>query len=628
MKKISKYLVLIFISLFGIIGMVSAVDFPNSINSSINRDVGNYGLLGTNEGWRIYAKSYTGGGASGKAFCTAFGKYAPDGETCSLTTWSTNTEMNDRVSAMIGSVINYVREDDSSISWDNYYYTELAINRLLYYGYTDNRGYGSKYNSLDGLPVNNGIFKKDKYEKLLSIANYTYNNYGKTKVNISSVSYDSSTGVARAKVVCTDYAGSKISCSLTKKKVKYSTDGSNWREMDASIATDDHNFITANVGNNAVKVQFEVEDKKCWKTAQNYSCGDYQSLTLNYLGDSCKTISAKSPVITNNNFKLEVHKRDVSNRPLKGAQVLIKKDGVNFIEDNDGYVELVDGAIDFNNVAAGTYCITEVRSPIGYKKSVGEQCVTINESNPTGTITIVNEKNNKNLTINKVDEKGNPVSGAKIKVYYYEYGDISSVEEGSDVSGQVTQIAEFVTDGNPKVIEGLEVGKTYTIVEEEIPKGYSGGITAAEITISEDESKNVVMLTNTHSLIKVSKQSITSTKELPGAKLTITDAQGNVVANWTSTDKPQEIEGLSDGDYTLTETTAPQGYTVAESINFTIEGGVVKGDDDNMVVMKDATIVEVPDTFNIQNIIAMIAGVVLVGLGTGVLFYETKKKKA
>ena len=44
--------------------------------------------------------------------------------------------------------------------------------------------------------------------------------------------------------------------------------------------------------------------------------------------------------------------------------------------------------------------------------------------------------------------------------------------------------------------------------------------------------------------------------------------------------------------------------------------------------MKDATIVEVPDTFNIQNIIAMIAGVVLVGLGTGVLFYETKKKKA
>ena len=40
--------------------------------------------------------------------------------------------------------------------------------------------------------------------------------------------------------------------------------------------------------------------------------------------------------------------------------------------------------------------------------------------------------------------------------------------------------------------------------------------------------------------------------------------------------------------------------------------------------MKDATVVDVPDTFNIQNIIAMIAGVVLVGLGTGVLFYETK----
>ena len=60
---------------------------------------------------------------------------------------------------------------------------------------------------------------------------------------------------------------------------------------------------------------------------------------------------------------------------------------------------------------------------------------------------------------------------------------------------------------------------------------------------------------------------------------------------------------------------------------FTIEDGKLKDDDDNTLVMKDATIVEVPDTFNIQNIIAMISGVVLVGLGTGVLFYETKKKK-
>ena len=161
-----------------------------------------------------------------------------------------------------------------------------------------------------------------------------------------------------------------------------------------------------------------------------------------------------------------------------------------------------------------------------------------------------------------------------------------------------------------------------------MPAGYVGGIISVEITISEDNSKNIITLTNTHSSIYVSKQSITSSKELPGAKLIITDAQGNEVANWTSTDKSQEIQGLSDGDYTLTELTAPQGYTLAESINFTIQDGKLKNDEDNTLVMKDATNVEVPDTFDIQNIIAMIAGLVLVGLGTGVLFYETKKKKA
>ena len=256
--------------------------------------------------------------------------------------------------------------------------------------------------------------------------------------------------------------------------------------------------------------------------------------------------------------------------------------------------------------------------------------MTINESNPNGTIIIKNVKDPKNLTINKVDENGTPVVGAKIKVYYR--NDVPISEDGSegDVSDYITEVASFVTDGNPKVVEGLEINKTYTVVEEELPKegGYAGGITEAEITISEDSSQNVVTLTNTHSTIKISKQSVTSTSELPGAKLIITDAQGNEVASWTSSDKPQEITGLSDGDYTLTELTAPQGYTIAESVNFTVENGVVKGDEDNTVVMKDATIVEVPDTFNISNIIAMISGLVLVAVGTGVLFYETKKKKA
>ena len=38
MKIISKYLVLVFILFFGIIGIVNAVEFPKTINASVNSD--------------------------------------------------------------------------------------------------------------------------------------------------------------------------------------------------------------------------------------------------------------------------------------------------------------------------------------------------------------------------------------------------------------------------------------------------------------------------------------------------------------------------------------------------------------------------------------------------------------
>lgn len=629
MKKISLYLVIAFISVFGFAGITSAIDFPNSINSSINYDyVGNNGFcnLGATAGGSICAKQYSGGGISGKAFCTAFTKTAPEGITCTKVDWiSGNNDLNEQVAAMIGSVINYVRDSNNSISWDNYYYAELAINRLLEYGIS--KGYGTSYNSISRINTNASGFNKSKYNNLLKIANYTFQNYGKTNVTISSPSFDSTSGKAKATVVCTDYKGNKINCKLSKKEIKYSTNGTDWQTVTASIDNEDTNAISAIIPTTAIKVKFEVEDKQCWNTAQNYSCGsNYQSLTPNYLVPKCKTKSAKSAEITNSSYKLEVHKRDADNQPLNGATVKITKDGQNFIDDNDGYVEIVNGRIDFNNVAAGEYCFREVKSPAGYKLSEEVPCITISESNPTGTIIIKNEKEDKkSLTINKVDASGNPVVGATIAIY--DLDSLSSLEEGQTAEPMMT----FTTGEQATVIDDrFEVGKTYRVVEEELPKdgGYIVKDAAKDIKISANNSDNVVTLTNIQSSIKISKQSVTSTKELPGAKITITDAQGNEVQSWTSTDKPQEIQGLSDGDYTLTETTAPQGYTVAESIKFTIENGVVKGDDDNTIVMKDATIVEVPDTFNLQNIIAMISGIVLVGIGTGVLFYETKKKKA
>ena len=619
-KRLCMFISIVFIALVAMIDNVNADGYPSSINPNINKK----NLLGEKEGWRLYRKTYSSN-EKDKVFCTNFRKTVPqNGSTCTPSLkWSTDKTTNKRVAAMIGAVIASVKDASGNISWDNYYYAELAINSLLYQGYTSGAGYGAKTNNLDNLPVNNGVFKKNVYDKLVAVGKYAYNNFDKTTVTISNLSYQD--GVAKATVTCADYAGKKINCHLTKNEVTYTVNGTTSSvEASAQIETDRTVTLSANIPDGS-NYTFNVTDKQCMNSAQNYSCGEsYQSLTPSDLEPSCYT---KDATASNNGYKLEVHKVDASDdtKYLNGATVNITKDGAEFAKDK----LLVDGKFDFYGVEPGEYCVTEVKAPEGYSLNSERQCVTVSEDNPSQTITLRDEAASSNLTINKVDEAGNPVIGAKIKIYYRNLTFLAETESGEEgVENYINQVAEFTTDGNPKIIEGLEVGKTYTVVEEEIPGGYSGGITAVEITISEDNSKNIVTLTNTHSSIYVSKQSITSSKELPGAKLIITDAQGNEVANWTSSDKPQEIQGLSDGDYTLTELTAPQGYTLAESINFTIQDGKLKNDEDNKLVMKDATNVEVPDTFNIQNIIAMIAGLVLVGLGTGVLFYETKKKKA
>lgn len=91
----------------------------------------------------------------------------------------------------------------------------------------------------------------------------------------------------------------------------------------------------------------------------------------------------------------------------------------------------------------------------------------------------------------------------------------------------------------------------------------------------------------------VSKTVITTGKELPGALLQVLDSEGNIVEEWTSTDKPHDIvalhdetQGLKDGKYTLREITAPYGYDVAEDVEFEVKSNAIT----NKVEMKNKPI--------------------------------------
>lgn len=98
----------------------------------------------------------------------------------------------------------------------------------------------------------------------------------------------------------------------------------------------------------------------------------------------------------------------------------------------------------------------------------------------------------------------------------------------------------------------------------------------------EAESSNVQRLVVLRRSIPISKQDLVTGEELPGATLELSH-NGTVVTTQTSSNVPHYITGLEDGEYVLTEKSAPAGYEVAESVTFTITDGAVAAP----VIMKD-----------------------------------------
>ena len=156
----------------------------------------------------------------------------------------------------------------------------------------------------------------------------------------------------------------------------------------------------------------------------------------------------------------------------------------------------------------------------------------------------------------------------------------------------------------------------YQIVEVKAPAGYLLDSTPVDVEFTYEGQQiawQVVDGTNTNlrTTVDISKQDIANGKELPGAKLEIRAADGNLVEGWTSTKTPHTVRGLELGKaYTMTETRAPDGYAEAESIVFKlVQDGTeqvnkvyVKSNDDwtkldnATIIMQDAPVLDIDKT--------------------------------
>ena len=111
---------------------------------------------------------------------------------------------------------------------------------------------------------------------------------------------------------------------------------------------------------------------------------------------------------------------------------------------------------------------------------------------------------------------------------------------------------------------------------------------------------------------------------LKGATLVVKDSEGNVIEEFVTTEEPHTITDLKDGEYTVEEIAAPEGYKKSDDIyKFTISDETPTA----LVIFENNEIVEVPFTGSNQSLITTLFGSMLLISGVGFVYYNGKKQK-
>ena len=308
-------------------------------------------------------------------------------------------------------------------------------------------------------------------------------------------------------------------------------------------------------------------------TDEHYVLGGEKYLVnFEYMGQDIRTVDIDCGQFVNllKRGRIEGHKVDDKSEPLENAVFgLFTADCVKFSRDTAimTFTSDENGYFVFDEIPYGEYIIHEIEAPTGYILSDESYPVTVSEDGDVVEITAVNKPIT--VEISKRDVYGNELKGAKMQII--------------DSEGNI--VDEWTSDGTNHIVSKLGAGE-YVLKEIAAPDGYVmatdikftvdvyGNITVENVdsTAVSDNGYPLIVMVDDTTKVRISKQDITTGKELPGATLQIIDENGNVVEEWVSTNEPHMIEGklIAGKEYTLKEIIAPEGYEIANEIKFTV----------------------------------------------------------
>lgn len=259
--------------------------------------------------------------------------------------------------------------------------------------------------------------------------------------------------------------------------------------------------------------------------------------------------------------------------PADGS-VLVKEgeQAVRLTEDRNNPYEKVneifvdsEGNATVTNLPLGKYTLTETTVPDGIVKSEPKDIEFAQEKDNVekAEYEVTEEINNKvtKVTVKKTDVAGAEIAGAKMSV--------------SDKKTGATVVEWTSEEGKDFNIEGLTIGKTYTLNEDLSPLGF---VKASSIDFTVDETGAVTEQTMIDKILTVRKVDMCGSN-VEGAQITIynTDEEGSkiedsIVDQWTTEKgKHHDANNLEVGKiYVASETVVPAGYAKAPDYKFTV----------------------------------------------------------
>ena len=233
---------------------------------------------------------------------------------------------------------------------------------------------------------------------------------------------------------------------------------------------------------------------------------------------------------------------------------------------------------------SGRYRIVEITAPAGYLLDSTPVDVEFTYEGQQIAWQVVDGTNTNLRTTVDISKRditnGKELPGAKLEI--------------RDADGS---LVEGWTSGKvPHTVRGLELEKEYTLTEKRAPDGYAeaesivfklvqeGTEQVNEVYVKSDDDwaklDNATIIMQDAPVLDIDKTDIAGNL-LPGATLTIRDANDEVVDTWTTDYKTHSVPisddslKLSDDSkeyiYTLTEDAAPAGFKIAESVQFKLE---------------------------------------------------------